>query len=511
MKVILYYNEFVKEIEFDDSKKNGLLQEILLNYCSLMIYNIENTEIIINNKIYILGSDELPFNSIFKESLEKIDIDNFKIKINDRNRDINGNVIKNNYIIDRYNTWYQNYENENYINNINNVNLSNNNMLRLPLSTLLQNILRINIRDISENIQNIPNINQIHQINITTNSNTLEELDGLLSKSDESSNDTQDDGQDDGQDDSQDDSQDKLSSNTQESFEEMQSNTQNKPSNDAQDNAQTILSSNAQDKLSGILQDKLSGNTQESFEEIQSNAQVTESSDAQVTVSSDAQVTVSSDAQVTTSSDAQVTASSDAQITVSSDAQITVSSDAQVTVSSDAQVTASSDAPNVEPPTNNNENHYLSYQNQNQYYYNNNLTQFFFSTSDENQNDMDNLINLFDNYFRNTEINFIENIFENEYNDLPELIPVNLQEDVKIRLSDEQFDKLDIINYDDLNNKESQECLICLENFNKDNNIVKLKCNHLFHTDCIKSWLCKESNKCPVCRIEIDKGNPNLD
>ena len=36
--------------------------------------------------------------------------------------------------------------------------------------------------------------------------------------------------------------------------------------------------------------------------------------------------------------------------------------------------------------------------------------------------------------------------------------------------------------------------------------LVKIKCNHIFHCHCIKSWLCNESNKCPVCRIEVGKG-----
>ena len=58
----------------------------------------------------------------------------------------------------------------------------------------------------------------------------------------------------------------------------------------------------------------------------------------------------------------------------------------------------------------------------------------------------------------------------------------------------------------DLNSIESIECLICTEAFIGDDIIKKIKCNHLFHTDCIKPWLCEESNKCPVCRIDIDKG-----
>ena len=40
--------------------------------------------------------------------------------------------------------------------------------------------------------------------------------------------------------------------------------------------------------------------------------------------------------------------------------------------------------------------------------------------------------------------------------------------------------------------------------------IVKLNCNHEFHKDCIKKWLCDNSTKCPVCRVEVAKGKANL-
>ena len=79
-------------------------------------------------------------------------------------------------------------------------------------------------------------------------------------------------------------------------------------------------------------------------------------------------------------------------------------------------------------------------------------------------------------------------------------------EDVKIVLNEEQFNNLECKCYKDLNLNEAKECLICIDNFNEEDDIVKIKCNHIFHKNCIKSWLCEESNKCPVCRISIDEG-----
>jgi len=46
------------------------------------------------------------------------------------------------------------------------------------------------------------------------------------------------------------------------------------------------------------------------------------------------------------------------------------------------------------------------------------------------------------------------------------------------------------------------ECSICLEYIDNIDNIDKtwiLRCNHVFHKECIKKWLVL-SNTCPVCR-----------
>ena len=64
----------------------------------------------------------------------------------------------------------------------------------------------------------------------------------------------------------------------------------------------------------------------------------------------------------------------------------------------------------------------------------------------------------------------------------------------------EDFDKINIIPI--IENKGS--CSICLESMTK--NIIKLECNHYYHKDCAEEWLCKCSNKCPICKTEISEG-----
>ena len=44
------------------------------------------------------------------------------------------------------------------------------------------------------------------------------------------------------------------------------------------------------------------------------------------------------------------------------------------------------------------------------------------------------------------------------------------------------------------------ECSICLNNLKKDDKILVLKCNHIFHSDCLLEWFNKDNKNCPLCR-----------
>ena len=64
----------------------------------------------------------------------------------------------------------------------------------------------------------------------------------------------------------------------------------------------------------------------------------------------------------------------------------------------------------------------------------------------------------------------------------------------------DQFQYKHIQKYD---SRRETECAICLEEF-KRNDIIKefYKCRHIFHKDCLKSWL-KRSNACPLCKHDL--------
>jgi hypothetical protein len=117
---------------------------------------------------------------------------------------------------------------------------------------------------------------------------------------------------------------------------------------------------------------------------------------------------------------------------------------------------------------------------------------------------------IFTNFFNNTS-NIQSNIQSNLFgsNLMTNLFSMLLEgvdlQDVKVTLTQEQFNKLftQIINDDNKDEYANKECNICMDEYKIGDNIVKLACNHIFHKDCIKNWLCNERVTCPVCRKDI--------
>ena len=54
---------------------------------------------------------------------------------------------------------------------------------------------------------------------------------------------------------------------------------------------------------------------------------------------------------------------------------------------------------------------------------------------------------------------------------------------------------------DKLINSNNEKCLICLEDFIENNQVLYLPCSHLFHSVCILRWLL-DNNKCPICQTD---------
>ncbi|XP_026408443.1 E3 ubiquitin-protein ligase At1g63170-like [Papaver somniferum] len=56
---------------------------------------------------------------------------------------------------------------------------------------------------------------------------------------------------------------------------------------------------------------------------------------------------------------------------------------------------------------------------------------------------------------------------------------------------------------------EDAECSICLAEYADDETLRELPCAHLFHVDCVDTWL-KKNASCPLCKRGIGKNSGNL-
>ena len=68
-------------------------------------------------------------------------------------------------------------------------------------------------------------------------------------------------------------------------------------------------------------------------------------------------------------------------------------------------------------------------------------------------------------------------------------------------LVNEQLENLDEFNY--IKGDNNEVCCICLNEYLIEEKVITLpRCEHLFHSQCIKSWL-RQSNTCPFCRMVV--------
>ena len=83
------------------------------------------------------------------------------------------------------------------------------------------------------------------------------------------------------------------------------------------------------------------------------------------------------------------------------------------------------------------------------------------------------------NIFTYNEEGKVKTLSEREYNELPE----------RVILPNDSVDGL---------------CIVCQCDFEVSDVVKTLPCNHIFHDDCIKTWLMKDSSTCPMCRYDLN-------
>jgi len=115
-----------------------------------------------------------------------------------------------------------------------------------------------------------------------------------------------------------------------------------------------------------------------------------------------------------------------------------------------------------------------------------------------------NEFTVFDNNSSITYNRIMMNIANELYS---ELINVPNQENVICTLDEEEKNKLNKVI---LENNLDKCCSVCMDDLVKDNEVIILPCEHIFHTNCIEEWLSKYNYNCPVCKKEVGKPKYNI-
>jgi len=84
-------------------------------------------------------------------------------------------------------------------------------------------------------------------------------------------------------------------------------------------------------------------------------------------------------------------------------------------------------------------------------------------------------------------------------------------EDVKVPLKEEVAKSLHVSKYSNIDPKyrddRNIQCSICLSEYDNEDAVYQLNCDHIYHTDCINQWF-KSNSKCPVCKYDNNDIDP---
>jgi hypothetical protein len=119
-------------------------------------------------------------------------------------------------------------------------------------------------------------------------------------------------------------------------------------------------------------------------------------------------------------------------------------------------------------------------------------------------NDLNNIINLLLINDSSSVNNYYNDFFNYDYNNIQnnslyDIIPI------KNIITEEDLNTLNEIKYKHIDNKENYKmCPITHEEFDDDDDVIQLPCNHVFLKEPIIYWLKNEKGECPSCRYKFN-------
>lgn len=124
--------------------------------------------------------------------------------------------------------------------------------------------------------------------------------------------------------------------------------------------------------------------------------------------------------------------------------------------------------------------------------------------NDEQTDQNNNLINIL-NILLGTPINIQNMQFEQIL-----INPIDIGhplEDVVVTTNNDDLNKLDILK---ITTEMNERCTICLEDMKEDEEYFNIECKHIFHKNCLETYLKNYNHICPLCREDIGESEPHL-
>jgi hypothetical protein len=129
------------------------------------------------------------------------------------------------------------------------------------------------------------------------------------------------------------------------------------------------------------------------------------------------------------------------------------------------------------------------------------INSFFIGTNTFQQSSIPVVMPLPSHFIRNNThmemVNTITSLFNPTVGS--ELRNNNIFRDVETVTNKESFDQLKTWT---LESDYETDCVVCMGKQLKDEKVTELDCKHVFHTECIETYLRNYNNKCPICRKE---------
>jgi hypothetical protein len=81
-----------------------------------------------------------------------------------------------------------------------------------------------------------------------------------------------------------------------------------------------------------------------------------------------------------------------------------------------------------------------------------------------------------------------------------------LLQDVVVTTDQNSLDNIETLT---INKEMTEKCSICLVEMEENDEYLNIECKHIYHKDCLTTYLQNYNHKCPVCRHEIGQSHIN--